>query len=249
MKKDKGWWDEFFPAFRPLFGRVPQKVTNAEVRFILDNMNLKAGSKFLDCPCGIGRIALPLAKAGIKVTGVDITESYLAELSGKAKKRGLKMDLHHGDMRRIEFDSEFNAGGNLWTSFGYFEKESDNLLVLRKMYKALKPGGKFLLHVINRDWIIANFSASYWCEIGNAKVLEQRGFDYARSISTSTWTVIRGGEESIHNTTIRMYSYHELIAMLEKVGFVDIEGFGSVKQELISSAHRMMFIFGTRPRR
>ena len=54
MKKDKGWWDEFFPAFRPLFGILPQRMTNAEVRFILSMMNLKPGSKFLDCPCGIG---------------------------------------------------------------------------------------------------------------------------------------------------------------------------------------------------
>ena len=249
MKKDKGWWDEFFPAARPVFGFVPQKMTNAQVRFIVKKMNLKPGSKFLDCPCGIGRIALPLAKAGIKVTGVDITESYLTELSGKAKKRGFKIDLHHGDMRRIKFNSEFDAGGNLWTSFGYFEKESDNLLALKKMYKALKPGGKFLLHVINRDWIIANFSANGWCDAGKTRILEQRGFDYARSISTSTWTLIRDGQESIHDTAIRMYSYHELIAMFERIGFVDIEGYGSVKEEPISRDHRMMFIFGSRPRR
>ena len=96
MKKNKGWRDEFYAAFRPVFGKIPQKTTNTEVRFIIDKMNLKAGSKFLDCQCGIGRIALPLAKAGIKVTGVDITKSYLSELSGKAKKRGFNMDIQHG---------------------------------------------------------------------------------------------------------------------------------------------------------
>ena len=248
MKKEKGWWNEFFPAARPVFGVIPQKMTNAQVRFIVNKMNLKPGSKFLDCPCGIGRIALPLAKVGIKVTGVDITESYLTELSGKAKKRGFKMDLQHGDMRRIKFDSEFDAGGNLWTSFGYFEKESDNMLVLKKMFKALKPGGKFLLHVINRDWIMANFRASDWYEIDKTRILEQRSFDYANSVSTATWTMIRDGQESILNTAIRMYSYHELLAMFKKAGFVDIEGYGSVTEEPISCDRQMMFIFGTRPR-
>ena len=45
-----------------------------------------------------------------------------------------------------------------------------------------------------------------------------------------------------------MYSFHELIAMLESVGFVDIEGYGSLKDEPISRDKQMMFIIGTRPK-
>lgn len=212
-------------------------------------LDLKPGRKFLDCPCGIGRIAVPMARAGIKVTGVDITKSYLDELAKKANKSKLKIDLHHCDMRRVNFDSQFDAAGNLWTSFGYFEKESDNLMALRKMFKALKPGGKFLLHIINRDWLIANFQPDGWCEADGTKLLEKRGFDYATSSSTTTWTVISDGRETVHNTTIRMYSYHELIAMFKAVGFVEIEGFGSEKGEPISHQSRMLFIVGAKPGR
>jgi len=247
-KKDSGWWDDFFPAFTPIFGIVSQKVTNAHVRYVIKKLDLKPGKRFLDCACGIGRIALPLAKKGIRVTGVDIMQSYLDELAKKARRRNLRMDLINSDMRRINFESRFDACGNLWTSFGFFEKESDNLLVLKKMYRALKPGGKFMLHVINRDWIMAKYDPTDWFEVKGVKVMQKRSFDYARSINRGTWFFLKDGREEAFDVNIRMYSYHELIGMFKSVGFVDIEGYGSVKDEPISRDKGMMFIIGTRPR-
>ncbi len=175
--------------------------------------------------------------------------AILDELSRKAKRAGLKIDIYQRDMRRINFDREFDAAGNLWTSFGYFEKESDNLLVLKKIFKALKPGGKFLLHLINRDWIMANFQSRDWYEAGEMRVLEKRGFDYATSISTDTWTFIGPEGKSSHETAIRMYSYHELIDMFKRVGFVDVIGYGSNKEEPITRHSMNMYIFGSRPKR
>ena len=254
-KKNSGWWDDFFPTFRPVFGIIPQRVTNAQARYIVKKLALRPGKRFLDCPCGIGRIAIPLAKQGIKVTGVDIIQSYLDELETRAKRLKLKIDLVHRDMRRISYDSQFDAGGNIWTSFGFFEKESDNLLVLKKMFRALKPGGKFLLHVINRDWIITNYASRDWWYIKNtrghsvAKVVDERHFDYRTSINHGNWHFIKDGRETSHQILIRMYSYHELVGMFEQVGFTDIEGYGSVKDEPISREKQMMFIIGTRPKR
>ncbi len=56
------WWFDFFPAFRPILAGMPAKVTNSEVAFIIRKLGLKPGMSFLDCPCGIGRISIPLAK-------------------------------------------------------------------------------------------------------------------------------------------------------------------------------------------
>jgi len=248
-KKQPGWWNDFFPVFRPVFDMIPQKVSNAEMRYVVEKLGLKPGSKFLDCPCGIGRISIPLAKKGIKVTGVDITESYLDELDKKSNKNKLGIKTVHCDMRRIDFDSKFDAAGNLGTSFGYFDKESDNLLVLRKMYKALKPAGKFMLNIINRDWIMANFSSNDWFEIKGAIIAEKRKFDYSKSINYSVWHFIKDGKERVFEIKLRMYSFHELIAMFKSVGFTNIEGYGSLKDEPVSRDKRMMFIIGAKPKR
>jgi len=247
--KDSGWWDEFFPEFRPFFGLVSRKATNNQIRYIIKKLDLKPGLKFLDCPCGYGRVSMPMAKMGIKVTGVDITQIYIDEFARDAKRAGVKVNLLRADMRRINFDSEFDAAGNLWTSFGYFEKESDHLLVLKKMYKALKPGGKFMLHVINRDWIMANYQESGWQEIKGVKSFEKRHFDFRTSTNWGTWHFIKDGVEKRFEVGIRMYSFHEIIALMEKAGFADIEGYGSTKEEPISRDRMMMFITGTKPRR
>ncbi|KAA3634040.1 MAG: class I SAM-dependent methyltransferase [Calditrichaeota bacterium] len=242
--KTKDWWETFFHEFRPFFQKISPKETNAQVRFYLKHLNLKKGMSFLDCPVGIGRIAIPLAKRGINVTGIDLAESYLIELEEKASKRNLPLKLFHSDMRRINFNGEFDTAGNLWTSLGYFEKESDNLLVLKKIYTALKPNGKFVIQVINRDWVLNNFSSSDWTAFGKVKVLEQRIFDYAESKSRATWTFIKEGKETAVDTSIRMYSYHELKKLLEKVGFKNVHGFGSLNDDPISRDTREMFIFG-----
>lgn len=246
--KDSGWWDDFFPAFRPLFGLYPQKQTRAHVRYIVEKLNLGPGKKLLDCPCGIGRISLPLAKKGIKVTGVDITRSYLDELSKTANRRGLKVDVVHSDMRRIDFDSKFDAGGNLGGSFGYFEKESDNLLVLKRMYQALKPGGKFMLQAINRDWIITHYTTRDWQEVAGIKTLEERYFDYRTSTNYGSWHIIKNGKEESFNITVRIYSFHELVAMFESAGFTDIEGYSSFDDDPINRNTNMIYIMGNKPK-
>lgn len=246
MKKDSGWWDTFFDPFRPAFEMFPAKVNNEQTRYFIKRLDLKPGQKFLDCPCGIGRIALPMARRGIKVTGVDITQSYLDELEAKAKRYNLPIKTVCKDMRRIDFKNEFDAAGNIWTSFGFFEKEEDNFLVLKKMHQALKPGGKFLLHLINRDYVVKNFHPTDWFKTTDSILMEDRTFDYRTSIMRGKWTIIKDGKENHYETIIRAYSYHEILAMLEKARFVNIEGTGSRQDEPISPDRQMMIITGSK---
>lgn len=244
----KNWWDDFFGEFRPFFSKIPAAVSNREAKYYIKKLKLKKGDSFFDCPCGIGRISLPLAKAGIKVTGIDIAPTYLTELEEKAAKLKLPIKLYHTDMRKVNFENQFDAAGNLWTSFGFFEKESDNFLVLKKIFKALKPGGRFVMQVINRDWIIKNFSPSGWHQFKDMRLLETRTFDLKSSKSLSTWIFVRDGEDHPIDVQIRMYSYHELAGMFEKAGFVDVHAFGSIKEEPLTFDSREQFVFGRKPK-
>jgi len=249
MPKRLPWYETLFRDFRPFFGVMSRKKTNEQVRFIIKLLGLKKGMSFLDCPCGIGRISIPLAQKGIKVSGVDITESYLDELQRETKRRKLRIPILHADMRRITYKNQFDTAGNLWTSFGFFEKDSQNVLAVRKMYQALKPGGKFLLHVINRDWIIAHYSSSDWMEHAGVISIESRKFDYATSINRGVWRFLKDGKITEHHVDLRMYSYHELIPMFRKVGFVDIQGFGNEKGGPIDRNCMMQWVVGTKPKR
>jgi cyclopropane fatty-acyl-phospholipid synthase-like methyltransferase len=248
MSRQVQWFEDFFKDFRPFFGKIPAKATNAQVKYLIKKLKLKPGMSFLDCPCGVGRVSIPLAKHGVKVVGVDLCQEYLGDLKAKATKAGLKIETLHRDMRKIDFSNRFDCGGNLWTSFGYFESERDSMLVLKKMYRALKPGGKFCLHVINRDFIIAHYTESDFDIFQGVLYTEKRYFDYATSTNRGVWTFYKDGTSNSYAVGIRMYSYHELLAMFKQVGFVDIEGYGNETDRPIDRNSMMMWIFGTKPK-
>lgn len=242
------WYQAIFEDSRPFFDLVPQKTTNNQVRYLIKKLRLKPGMSFLDCPCGIGRVSLPLAKKGIRVVGSDLCGEYLDELKFKARKARVQIETVLSDMRKIDFKNRFDTAGHLWTSFGYFESERQNLLVLKKMYQALKPGGRFCLHTVNRDWILAYYTDTEWQDLGSTLFTLRRKFDFATSTNRAVWTFYRDGNPSVHQVNVRMYSYHELIAMFKQVGFVNIEGFGSTDDAPISQHTMMMWIFGVKPR-
>lgn len=246
VKAKSDWWNGFDVSFRPVLDIVPAKQNNAMASYLIKKLGLRPGKRFLDCPSGPGRISIPLAKKGIRVTGVDLIQSYLDDLQRKALKRKLKVETICCDMRKIDFNSEFDAAANIWTSLGYFEKESDNLLVLRRAWQALKPGGKFMVHLVNRDWIMANFAPQHWFQSKDVHVMVENKFDYATSLMNGKWSFVKDGKITSHSFPLRIYTYHELRGMFAKAGFSDIQGFGSIEDEPISRDKRMMFVIGTK---
>lgn len=242
-----GWWIPFYRDFRPIFDLIPRKVTNQQTRYMIEKLDLQPGRRFLDSPCGIGRLALPLAKRGIEVTGVDLQPEYLREVERNAKGAGIRIKLVRSDMRRIEFKSRFDAAANMWTSFGYFRRESDNQLVVNRMFRALKRGGKFLLHLINRDWILRNLQECDYYDLPDLKILERRRFDYQTSIMESSWTYIRDGEERTNMSFLRLYSLHELLHIFDKAGFIEVQSFASAKNEPVTRDSRMLWVVGRKP--
>ena len=85
--------------------------------------DVEPGAEVLDCPCGFGRHAIPLAEAAYRVTGLDRSETQLAEA---ARRRGDAEwpRLVRGDYRALPFyDASFDAALNLFTSLGYLERD------------------------------------------------------------------------------------------------------------------------------
>ena len=247
MEKRTDWWKTFFDDFRPVFRSLPARDRAREIRWIVKKLDLKKGQSFLDCPCGFGRMSLPIAKSGIKVTGVDITQSYLDEYAVAARQQKVSVNLVKQDMRRIAFKNQFHAAANLYTSIGYFDSDAEDVKAFKRVFEALRPGGKFLLMTINRDWIILNFVVDNWQEVGGVRLLQKRRLDYSRSVMLDEWHFVKDGKETVHHTTLRLYAFHELRAILTKVGFVAIEGFGR-DDKPTGRKNRDMYIIATKPR-
>jgi SAM-dependent methyltransferase len=161
----------------------------------------------------------------MRVHGVDITRSYLREAARRARKEHLPVSFSCEDMRRINYDSEFDAVINMFTSFGYFEREEDHLLTLERVTSALKRGGRFLIDVANRDILIKNFRPQEWSRSGDLLVLEERELDYEHSRVKTRWLICREspstkwrGKIAEKVFSLRLFSPHELSHLIQRAG-------------------------------
>ncbi len=216
------WYREFFDdlylrVYQPM--EAPERV-RSEVDFIVNALQLPKGAQVLDLCCGQGRHSLELARRGYQVVGVDLSEALLYVARQRAEREHLPVSFVQCDMREIDFVAEFDAVINMFTSFGYFESEAEDELVLAKIAQALKPKGKVLLDVINRDWLVREFQAREWHAADEGwLVLEERSFDPLNSRVETLWVcVARDGVRYERRSSLRLYTAAELRMMMERVG-------------------------------
>lgn len=216
----RDWFRRFFDAsyVAALREEKPFRQTRREADFVLRSLRLHDGARILDLPCGYGRHAAVLARRGFRVVGVDLSRAMLAE----ARRRftdGPRPRFRRGDMRRIAFRGEFDAVVNLCTSFGYFTP-AQNLAVLRRMARALRPGGRLL--VDHRDpRYEATLPSRLWYRAGKTRfVLEDRRFDRRTKITRSTQLVMISGRRWLAQKTLRVqeFSLAQWRRMLRRVG-------------------------------
>lgn len=127
-----------------------------EAQTFMDNLthylNLPEEAKILDLACGKGRHSVYLNSLGYDVTGADLSENSIKEAS-KHENEKLHFKVH--DMRDI-CDSKYDAIFNLFTSFGYFENDADNLTTLKAIKHSLTEYGFACIDFMNVDYVIEN---------------------------------------------------------------------------------------------
>jgi cyclopropane fatty-acyl-phospholipid synthase-like methyltransferase len=181
-------------------------------------LGLKPGDALLDVPCGTGRIATPLARRGLDVTGVDFNAASLAEARAAAAAAGVALELRESDMRDLPWTERFDAALNWWGSFGYFGDEGDEAFA-RAVCRTLKPGGRFLVEGVPAELLFARFKDRSWSEMGGLRILEHRQYDFLTGVLHDDWTLQRPEGETTKRSSIRTYSIVELTGLLRSAGF------------------------------
>ena len=222
------WYETFFGEdylrlYEPVL--TPER-TQREVDGIVNLLALPQASSILDLCCGHGRHAIPLAQRGYHVTGQDLSEVFLREAEKEALARGVQVNWLHGDMRNIPFENEFDAVINIFTAFGYLETQDEDQQVLEQVYKALKPGGFFLLETLHREGLMRHFSPhriEHYPE--GLIVLEERNFDMLTSRRKVKITMIYpDGQQKEYGNAARVYTLTELAQMLTRAG-LQVKGY------------------------
>ncbi len=188
-------------------------------------LELPAGARVLDCPCGQGRHAQLLAEAGYDVDGLD----YSAELLGQAKARAAASDIARtlrytrGDMRRLpaRWTGRFDVVLDLFTSFGFFLDPADDARVVAEFARVLKPGGVLVWHGGSRDGVMARFlDRDWWRSETGTMIGHEREFDALSGVLTvrTTWQGAAGAGEREHR--IRLYTATRLAELCATAGLI-----------------------------
>lgn len=219
--------------------------TEKEVAFAERKLALDAGARVLDLCCGPGRHSVLLAKRGYKVTGLDLSPSYLDLARRAAIDSKVELDTVPADMREIPFNDYFTAVINMYSSFGYLESEAEDLKVLESISRSLKRGGRLLLDMLNREWAVANYIQNDWhAEADGTLYVEHRVLDLASSRMRVRFIIV-GPNGTRHDSIghdIRLYTLTEMTRLLERVGFNGIEAFGGFDGEEYGIETRRMIL-------
>jgi SAM-dependent methyltransferase len=245
--EDAAFWATWAPD---MFSEKAHLRAAAEVEGVLSLAQPTDSAAILDLCCGPGRITLPLARLGYRMTGVDRTEAFLATLSELAQAEGLEIETVREDMRRFRREGVFDLALNLFTSFGYFEDQEDDRLVVRNLFESLRPGGMLLMEMMGKEILARIFDSRRWHRIDDDTIkLEETDVTRNWTWVRSRWILLRGCGRTEHLLEHRIYSAAELIALLEDAGFVECEAFGSLAGTAYDHEAKRLVVRARKPAR
>jgi D-alanine-D-alanine ligase len=226
---DPDWWKRIFDETYLITDArsvCDEELTRREVDFLEDVLQVDRSWPVLDLCGGQGRHSLELSRRGFKdVTVLDYSE-YLINLGEeKARREGLNTLFIRNDARDTELGSErFKIIFVMASSFGYFAEQCENEKILFEANRLLMPGGKLLLDLPNKDYVLKNFSPESWHEADDDIVVcRQRRME--EDVLYSREKVISKSRGGIRDETYctRLYSEEEIVELLVACGFSPIE--------------------------
>mgnify|MGYP006085001733 CR=1 FL=1 len=169
----KDWFASWFdsPYYHLLYKNRDDEEAEKFILTLVKHLELPLETKVLDLACGKGRHAKTLHKAGLKVLGVDLSPNSITSASEHATE-GLQFAVH--DMREVIPNQKFKAVFNLFTSFGYFDGNSENLRMLESIHGMLEESGILIIDFMNTSKVIANLVKE------EVKVMDNVHFDISR---------------------------------------------------------------------
>jgi SAM-dependent methyltransferase len=227
MKTRKPWYESLFERdYYDYFyvggprGALAEQQSDEQVAFIVDALGLEDGASVLDLCCGHGRHAVRLAQRGYRMTGLDLSAYHIRLARKAAREAGVAVEWIQADMRDVPGRNRFDAIVNLFTAFGYFDEEDEDLRVLQGIRRALKPGGRFLIELMNRDNLMRVFRESDCTGVSEGGyIAELRRFDVLTGrINVDMLFFPADGKPRHHWHSIRLYTFSELRSLLEKAG-------------------------------
>lgn len=192
------------------------------VQKILDLSSVEPPANILDVGCGLGYHAVSFAKRGFDVMAFDLGDRYIAFANEHASKQGLRIDIRQMYCGNLEEDKHFDLvwAGNYCPGQLTPSEVVDNF---RRIYDALSPARWFVATVAGKKGSPLSKKVRSWEEKEDCFVLEEEWTDETNCYEDS-WFVYPNEGKIIKVIEVdRIYSVREIVPLLQKAGFEDIE--------------------------
>jgi SAM-dependent methyltransferase len=209
------WFTAWFNSkwYHLLYHNRDKKAAEKEVESLVSVLNLAPGARILDLACGKGRHAIHLAHLGYEVTGLDISYESIA-YARKLEHAGLEFFQH--DMRLAFRSNYYDAVMNMFTSIGYFDRNSQNQMAINHMATNLKKGGVLLLDFFNSQYVIDHLVPH------EVKQVQDTVFDIKKELAGGfvhkTITFEAEGKVMIHREKVQLLTFEDFSNMFERAG-------------------------------
>lgn len=235
------WYASWFDS--PFYHILYKDRDYQEAQHFMDNLtsylNLPEEGKILDLACGKGRHSIYLNSLGYNVTGADLSENSIAEAS-KSENETLHFKVH--DMRNT-CTEKYDAIFNLFTSFGYFENDADNLKTLKAIHSSLTETGFACIDFMNVDYVIENLVPE------EIKTVENIDFHIKRYVKDNhifkEINFTFEGEKYHFTEKVQALRLADFEQMMEEAGIYLLDIFGNYKLQKFfkNQSERLIMIF------
>jgi SAM-dependent methyltransferase len=237
------WYQEWFgQEYLELYSHRDAGEAGAHVTFVESVLEWPRPTSVLDLACGAGRHTRALRQRGFRALGVDLSLTLLTESPDLPRVAG--------DIRCLPF-----AGGtfdwvlSFFTSFGYFESERQNFLVLEEVARILRPGGHFLLDLFNRERVIRNLVATESRELAGSEAKIERWFDRdTQRVNKRIEIRPKDGPARTFVESVRAYSEEEVVVGLRWAGLELDASYGNFDGGPYGRDSERLILAGRRPR-
>ena len=239
--KTSNWFTSWFDS--PYYHVLYKERDELEAQLFMDNivhyLNLPEEAKILDLACGKGRHSIYLNQMGYNVTGADLSSNSIA-IASLNENETLRFVEH--DMR-IPFDQKFDAIFNLFTSFGYFENDEDNLTTLKAIKESISEYGFAVIDFMNVSNVLSNLVTNEVKSVEGIdfqiKRYEKDGFIY-KEIEFEDQ-----GEKYHFTEKVKALTLDDFESMMENAGIYLLDVFGDYKLKKFHKleSERLILIF------
>lgn len=193
-------------------------------KLILSNVSLAPGGSVLDIACGAGRHSVLFSSAGYKVTAFDLSRNLLKAALKKSRELGLDISFFNADLRRPALKKRFDLVINLFTSFGYFDSDSENFALFSDASELLCEKGFFVFDYFNIAFLRNNLVPETTDSANGRTVIQKRCIKDKRVIKEIR--LISSSGEKSYIESVRLYEEGEITAAFERAGLKVHKVFG-----------------------